>query len=232
MLFSVVLLAGACGTRADYELLHLRELVRRGDREAVLEHHALLSPGLSAMPAVRELLLASELEAHGLDPLQLLAQLSAGLGDLRGLQAAVPADLLPEQDLARLVALAGTGIEGPPSPTALRLEAATLLLVGLSQHRGGDPAGLDLCLLALDGLASAKGDADLGLAALGSRAARILDLVGGLATSAPVGLAGADPGAAGVAEAGGVDRGAVAAGEAGGADPRRLALARYLWGAR
>jgi len=223
LLLCAALLTGACGTRADYELLHLRELVRQGDREAVREHHALLSPALTAIPAVRELLLATELEALGLDPLELLAQLPVGLENLPAMQAEVPADFLPEDDLARLVALASTGIQGPPSPTALRLESATLLLAGMSMHRGGNPAGVDLCLIALDGLAGAVVDEDAGLGALGSQAERILDQLDGPTS--------ADPGAAATLVAGGADPGAASVLEAGSSDPRRTALARFLGGA-
>ena len=193
-------LAAACGSRADYELVHLRELLRHGDHAALRAQHELLPASVRERPEVRELLLAAELEGAGLSSVDLVLELPVLLGRLPAGARVLPTDLFEPGQRERVVSLAESGLAhpAPPGSLARRLDVATLLVAGLTEHRAGHPAGLDRCLVALDAMATDPGPA-------GAAAAGILAELAEL------------PPRATVVEAG-----------LAGADPRRAALARYL----
>ncbi len=175
----------SCGTRADYELVHLRELMRHGDHAGVRAQHALLADEVKALPAVRELVLAAELDGAGVDSVELVLHLPEHLGQLRAAAGALSPTMFTDQQRERLAQLAGAGIESaaPSGALARRLEVATLLLLGLTDHRAGHAAGLDQCLRALDAIADDQGPAGLAaarvLAELESTAAPIEASTGG-----------------------------------------------------
>jgi len=185
LLSVAALLLAACGSRSDYELQYLRELVAQGKLQPALEQFERLPEAQRADPPTQQLLLGARLQALGFPPAGLEPMLQRVLSNPVRAYSFFQPGAFAEAHLRALIPQGWSAAREAPeraprdTPDLNLVRGAGGLLAGLALTRSGAADGPTVTLNSLEFLAGADGAVATGLPGAARALLRGLDVARG-----------------------------------------------------